>query len=49
MLSMNSQCVTLFALLDLSAAFDAVNDEIIVIRLQNKVGLQGTVLNWLKS
>lgn len=49
MLSMNSQCVTLFALLDLSAAFDAVNREIIVIRLQNKVGLQGAVLNWFKT
>lgn len=47
--SMNSQCVALLVLLDLSVGFDTVNHEIPVNRMQKKVGLQGTVLNWFKS
>ena len=47
--SMNSQCVALLVLLDLSVVFDTVNHEIPVNRMQKKVGLQGTVLNWFKS
>lgn len=46
--SVNSQRVALFVLLDLSVAFDTVNHEILVKRMQKKVGLQGTVLNWFK-
>ena len=38
----------LLVLLDLSVTIDTVNHEILVNRLQNKVGLQGTVLNWSK-
>ena len=47
--SMNSQCVALLVLLDLSVVFDTVNHEIPVNRMQKKFGLQGTVLNWFKS
>ena len=47
--SMNSQCVTLLVLLDLSVAFDTVNHEILVNRMQKKVGLLGKVLTWFKS
>ena len=32
-----------------SEAFDTVNHEIHINRLQNEVGLQGAVLNWFKS
>ena len=35
----------LLVLLELSVTIDNVNYEILVNRLQNKVGLQGTVLN----
>ena len=49
MLGMDSKCVTLLVLLDLSAAFDTVSHEILINRLQNKVGLQGAVRNWLES
>ena len=49
MLAMDSKCVTPLVLLNLSAAFDTINNEILINRLQNKVGLQGEVLNWFKS
>ena len=39
MLAMDSRCVTLLVLLDLRAAFDAISDEILINRLQNKLGL----------
>ena len=45
MLAMDSKCVTPLVLLDLSAAFDTINHEILINQLQNKVGLQGAVLN----
>ena len=43
-LNMNSQHVTLLLLLDLSAAFDTVNHEILVRRLNANFGVRGKVL-----
>jgi len=41
--------VTLFALLDLSAAFDCVDHNVLLSRLQSSFGPEGTVLAWIPS
>ena len=47
--AVNSSKVTLLALLDLSAAFDCVDHEILVNRLSGTFGINGLVLSWLVS
>jgi hypothetical protein len=49
MLSMSKGEVVMLVLLDLSAAFDTVDHKILLNRLQNRFGIDGTVLQWLNS
>jgi len=47
--AMDDGKVTLLGLLDLSAAFDMVDHEILIQRLHVSYGISGNVLDWLKS
>ena len=42
------QCV-LLVLLDLSAAFDTVDHEVLLSRLEERLGICGNALSWVKS
>jgi hypothetical protein len=46
LMNMNQQQVTLLVMLDLSAAFDTANLEILIKHLQSKIGFCGTPLEW---
>jgi hypothetical protein len=41
--------VTMLVLLDLSAAFDTIDHNILIHRLQSRYGVDGTALEWFKS
>ena len=47
--AMEHQKILSLVCIDLSAAFDTVDHEILIQVLQNKYGITGTVLQWYKS
>ena len=49
LMNMNKQHVTLLVLMNLSARLDIVNHDILLSRLQSKLGVNATVLSWFES
>uniref|UniRef100_A0A4W6F8H6 Reverse transcriptase domain-containing protein n=1 Tax=Lates calcarifer TaxID=8187 RepID=A0A4W6F8H6_LATCA len=49
LLSLDSDSTSMLILLDLSAAFDTVDHRILMDRLENRFGISGVALSWLKS
>ena len=49
LMKVNSQEVTLLVMLDLSAAFDMVNHDILISPLHEEVGVSGLALEWFRS
>jgi hypothetical protein len=47
--AMDEGNITLLGLLDLSAAFDTVDHDILLERLSTSYGISGSVLQWLSS
>ncbi len=49
LLASDQGCISLLVLLDLSAALDTIDHDILIDRLQNYTGIQGQALRWFRS
>jgi hypothetical protein len=49
LIEIDNNCCVVLLLLDLSAAFDTVDHEILLKRLSSRFGIKGKVLEWFKS
>ncbi len=49
LLASDKGCISLLVLLDLSAAFDTIDHDRLIDRLQNYTGIQGQALRWFRS
>ncbi len=46
LLASDKGCISLLVLLDLSAAFNTIDHDILIDRLENYTGIQGQALRW---
>ncbi len=49
LLASDQGCISLLVLLNLSAAFDTIDHDILIDRLQNYTDIQGQALRWFRS
>ncbi len=49
LMAIDQQKLVLLVLLDLSAAFDTIDDTILLKRLSNRIGIKGNALKWFQS
>ncbi len=49
LLASDKGCISLLVLLDLSAAFNTIDHDILIDLLQNYTGIQGQALRWFRS
>ena len=49
MCAMDKQAVVILVLLDLSTAFDTIDHEVLLSRMQSFLGTDGVVLDWFQS
>uniref|UniRef100_A0A8C1MKC2 Reverse transcriptase domain-containing protein n=1 Tax=Cyprinus carpio TaxID=7962 RepID=A0A8C1MKC2_CYPCA len=49
LLASDQGCISLLVVLDLSAAFNTIDHDILIDRLQNYTGIQGHALRWFRS
>ncbi len=49
LLASDQGCISLLVLLDLSAAFDTIDHDILIYQFQNYTGIQGQALRWFRS
>ncbi len=49
LLASDQGCISLLVLLDLSAAFNTIDHDILIDEMQNYTGIQGQALRWLRS
>ena len=49
LLAADSGQVSALCLLDLTAAFDTLDNDLLILRLERQFGLRGVVLQWFRS
>ena len=49
LIDIDNKNISILVLLDLSAAFDTIDHEVLLSRLEKRYGIKGTTLKWFRS